>query len=32
MATGNVVHCDFGLSIVSSLDRESLRDSQLWAG
>ena len=32
MATGQVVHCDFGLSIVSSLDLEPIRDSQLWAG
>ncbi|MFL6513325.1 MAG: hypothetical protein ACJ70X_10300 [Nitrososphaera sp.] len=30
MVTGQVVDCD-GLSIVLSLDPESLLDSQLWA-
>ena len=30
--TGHVVDCDSGLSIVPSLDPESLRDSQLGAG
>ena len=32
MATGHVVDYDSGLPIVSSLDPESLQDSQLWAG
>ncbi len=32
MGTGLVVDYDSGLSTVSSLDPESLRDSQLWAG